>query len=168
GKFTKYDDKTANHIVLLNNDGTTDSTFTGDADGDVWTTQLLKEEKVLVGGGFTNYNGVVRNRINRISFSSPLVYRFSHNDNDIKDIGSERKEPLITLYPNPTATILTIDHVLAGGSITITDALGKTLFNCNVTNSTVIVDVSNYANGIYSVIHGYKGDVQVKKIVVTR
>ncbi len=68
GEFTSYNGTGRNNIARLNEDGTLDTTFnpgTG-ANNSVGTTSLQSDGKIIIGGGFTAYNGTGRNRIARI------------------------------------------------------------------------------------------------------
>jgi uncharacterized delta-60 repeat protein len=65
GNFTTYNDVTENRIIRLNTDGSKDTTFsigTG-FDNSVRAIELQNDGKIVVGGLFTNYNGVTENRI---------------------------------------------------------------------------------------------------------
>jgi uncharacterized delta-60 repeat protein len=65
GFFTNYNGITENRIVRLNTDGTKDTSFnTGTGfDSIVWSIIQQANGKIIVGGFFTNYNGVTENRI---------------------------------------------------------------------------------------------------------
>ena len=66
GYFTTFNGVTVNRIVRLNSDGTRDTSFatgTG-ANSTVLTFAIQPDGKILVGGGFTTFNGVtVRHRV---------------------------------------------------------------------------------------------------------
>ncbi len=167
GRFTKYDNKNANHVVLLNSDGTVDSTFVGNANGDVWTTQSLKEKQVLVGGGFNNYNGIARNRLTRISFSTPICYAPKSITQDTYPINSKMLEANMSIYPNPASITLTIDQLEAGGILTITDLSGRVVYSNNIVNSRIEINVARFANGIYLIKYITKGQhTHIKKFSV--
>ena len=68
GNFTSYNGTTRNYFARLNANGSLDTSFnpgTG-ANSVVETTALQPDRKVLIGGYFTDYNGVSRLRIARI------------------------------------------------------------------------------------------------------
>ncbi len=68
GNFTSYDGVALNRVARLNTDGTLDLTFdsgTG-ANSSVFTTALQTDGKVIIGGQFTSYEGIGRNRIARL------------------------------------------------------------------------------------------------------
>ncbi|MCB1204791.1 MAG: SUMF1/EgtB/PvdO family nonheme iron enzyme [Verrucomicrobiae bacterium] len=68
GAFTSVNGGLRNHIALLNADGTADGSFDpGDgANNQVETLAVQPDGKVIIGGWFTRYDGIVRNRIARI------------------------------------------------------------------------------------------------------
>ena len=78
GYFTSYNGTSRNRIARLNADGSLDASFnpgTG-ASSTVYPIALQPDGKVLIGGYFTSYNGMGRNRIARIhgaSTSLPLL-----------------------------------------------------------------------------------------------
>jgi len=69
GDFTSYNGVTANKIIRLNADGTKDNSFnTGTGfNNNVSAIKLQADGKILVGGGFTSYNGGAVNRIIRLN-----------------------------------------------------------------------------------------------------
>ncbi len=78
GQFSSYNGIPRNRIVRLNADGSLDSTFnpgTG-ANGTVWTLTIQQDNKVLIGGEFTSYNGTSSNRIARLNSDGSLDITF--------------------------------------------------------------------------------------------
>ncbi len=78
GGFTSYDGKLRGGIARLNVDGSLDTSFdpgTG-ADGSVHTLALQSDGKMLIGGSFTSYDGVSRNRIARLNTDGSLDTSF--------------------------------------------------------------------------------------------
>jgi uncharacterized delta-60 repeat protein len=72
GSFTTYNGNQKNRLIRLNNDGTVDAEFQNGtaANGTVSTLMLQNDSLLLVGGAFTSYNTIGRNRIMRVK----LVY----------------------------------------------------------------------------------------------
>ncbi|MDI9308714.1 MAG: T9SS type A sorting domain-containing protein [Limnohabitans sp.] len=69
GAFTNYNGVNENFIIRLNQDGTKDTTFnlgTGFNAG-INYVAIQTDGKILIGGSFTNYNGVNSNRIIRLN-----------------------------------------------------------------------------------------------------
>jgi len=79
GGFTSYLGQSRNRIVRLNADGTLDGTFnlgTG-ANNQIFAAELQPNGKILIGGGFTTYNGTTRNRIARLNSDGTLDTTFN-------------------------------------------------------------------------------------------
>ena len=79
GYFTSYNGTVINHIARLNADGTLDTTFnigTG-ANNTVETTAIQSDGKIIIGGGFTSYNGTARNHIARLNTDGTLDTTFN-------------------------------------------------------------------------------------------
>ena len=69
GFFTSYDGTGANNIIRLNTDGSIDTSFvygTG-FDNIINSIAIQSDGKIVVGGGFNNYNGTPANRIIRLN-----------------------------------------------------------------------------------------------------
>lgn len=67
GSFTTLDGNTRNRLVRLNSDGTEDDAFYGNLGtgfgGSIETIVVQENERILVAGGFTTFNGATRNGI---------------------------------------------------------------------------------------------------------
>src|SRR5690554_1290297 len=81
GTFTSYNGQTQNRIARLNTDGSLDTSFnTGTGFGvSYWIHEitLQPDGKILVGGGFTQYNGQTQNRIVRLNTDGSLDTSFA-------------------------------------------------------------------------------------------
>jgi uncharacterized delta-60 repeat protein len=82
GYFTIYNGTEVNNIVRLNTDGSMDTTFNqGTGFGGDWpavcSIALQNDGKILVGGGFNSYNGVMANYIVRLNSDGSLDETFS-------------------------------------------------------------------------------------------
>ncbi len=78
GQFTKYNEVSANRIARLNLDGSLDGGFnpgTG-ANGIIRAVVVLPDDKILIAGEFTKYNGVTENRIARLNADGSLDNTF--------------------------------------------------------------------------------------------
>lgn len=69
GDFTTFNGVTANKLVRLNADGSVDSSFSVGTgfDGKIYALTLQNDNKILVGGSFSNYNGQTKKRIVRLN-----------------------------------------------------------------------------------------------------
>lgn len=80
GDFTSVSGTNRARLARLNADGTLDTSFpasgTG-ANGPVYVIQVLSSGKILIGGNFTTYNGVARNRIAQLNADGTLDTSFN-------------------------------------------------------------------------------------------
>jgi uncharacterized delta-60 repeat protein/uncharacterized repeat protein (TIGR01451 family) len=71
GSFTSVNGASRNYLARLNADGSVDTSFLGGsftgADGSIFTLALQVDGKILVGGDFSRFNGVTRNRLTRLN-----------------------------------------------------------------------------------------------------
>jgi uncharacterized delta-60 repeat protein len=69
GNFTEYNGQVVRRIARLNEDGSLDTSFTtgGSFAGGVGEIVLQPDDKILVGGAFSAYNGVFAGRIARLN-----------------------------------------------------------------------------------------------------
>jgi len=79
GQFTTYNGIAGNQIARLNTDGSLDGTFDpgSGADERVWTTSIQSDGKIIIGGFFTTYDGIARNRIARLNTDGTLDETFN-------------------------------------------------------------------------------------------
>jgi uncharacterized delta-60 repeat protein len=82
GSFTSYNGKTNNRLVRLNSDGSIDNSFnSGTGIGvasniEVSTIAIQTDEKIIIGGSFTIYNGTIINGIARLNTDGSLDTTF--------------------------------------------------------------------------------------------
>ena len=82
GLFSSYNGTPRNRIARLNEDGTLDTTFdpgTGAVGGiypDISGMAIQGDERIIIGGNFTSYNGTPRNRIARLNPDGTLDATF--------------------------------------------------------------------------------------------
>jgi len=69
GFFTKFNSKDINRVIRLNANGSLDETFNigSGANGSVYSMAVQSDHKILIGGSFTEFNGLIRNGIVRIN-----------------------------------------------------------------------------------------------------
>lgn len=79
GSFTSYNGTARNYIARLNADGTLDPTFNPGLGSNlpVETSSVQSDGKIIIGGGFTSYNGTARNRIARLNTDGTLDATFN-------------------------------------------------------------------------------------------
>jgi uncharacterized delta-60 repeat protein len=79
GNFTDYNGTPRNNIARLNSDGSLDASFdpgTG-ADNEVYEIAIQTDGKISIGGEFSNYDGVSRNKIARLNPDGSLDASFN-------------------------------------------------------------------------------------------
>ncbi len=79
GQFNSFDGITINCIARLNADGTLDESFTvgTGANGEVLSTALQPDGKIIIGGEFNSYNGTAINRIARLNADGTMDDSFT-------------------------------------------------------------------------------------------
>jgi uncharacterized delta-60 repeat protein len=110
GSFSVYNEAARNGVTRLNSDGSTDASFnpgTGVNDGAVYqvVAQTQAAGKILIGGSFTGYNGISRNRIARLNADGSLDTSFNP--------GTGAGGGIVR-----TVTVQTDGKILIGGSFT--------------------------------------------------
>ena len=79
GAFTKYNQINTNRIARLNADGSLDATFLSGigANNNIRAVLVLSDDKILIAGDFTSYNGTTINRIARLNPDGTLDNTFT-------------------------------------------------------------------------------------------
>ena len=74
GNFNSYNGTAGNKLVRLNSDGTLDGSFSSGSGtvGDIECIDIQSDEKIIIGGYFSVYNGVTRNYIARLNIDGSL------------------------------------------------------------------------------------------------
>lgn len=87
GIFTTFNGTSSNGIARLNTDGSLDTGFsvgTGFNATSLWTIKIQTDNKILVGGRFTTYNGTTKNNIARLNTDGSLDTGFTGSaDNSV-------------------------------------------------------------------------------------
>ena len=91
GDFTTYNGTSRNRIARLNSDGSLDTSFDPGvgADGHIDALAMQSDGKFIIGGDFTGYNSVSRNRIARINSDGSLDTSFdpgAGTNNTVDDV----------------------------------------------------------------------------------
>jgi uncharacterized delta-60 repeat protein len=153
GTFLKVEGISKSCIVRLNSNGTIDTTFnTGlGANGTVSDAALQLDGKLVIGGNFTTYDGISRNRIARINSNGTIDTTFNPGNG---------------FQNNPTfiyaVAIQPDNKILVGGTFHIFN--GDTINNLIRLNSNGSLDTTFNQGG--SGITGTGANVAVRKIVL--
>lgn len=112
GNFNSLNGFEANRIISLNHDGTIDSTFDSGLgfNGFVRKAELLTDNKILVSGDFTSYNGVDRQFLAKLNLDGSLDTNFNpqldFNSNSVTfDIQSDGKIIIIGEFTEVNNTV---------------------------------------------------------------
>jgi hypothetical protein len=78
---------------------------------------------------------------------------------------------LLRVYPNPASDQITIDYgdygLLNGYSLKITNSIAQTVFITNINTPQSIIDISNWASGLYALqVFGAGGEEVSRKTIV--
>ncbi len=122
----------------------------------VMSIAAQSDGKLLIGGDFTSYNGVARNRIARI------------NGFDVGLDELSMKRPV--LLPNPATNTVSLRQLQAGKcSVRIVDACGREVLSEEHSisvNGALMLDIGALRSGHYSVRIQQAGAAQVVQLVV--
>ncbi len=149
GNFTTYNGIAKNRIIRLNPDGTLDSSFnigTG-ANATIWTVVLQSDGKILIGGDFTFFNGVSRNRIARLNSDGSVDSNFA--------IGSGFNGRVFSIF------IQVNEKILVGGDFSIFNGVQRP-FSLRL-ESTGVLDLSYFpafqSPGVRSIVSTSDGSI---------
>jgi len=156
GGYSDYFNGTTliNHIARLDADGSLDSSFdqgTG-ADGPVLTTSIQADGKIIIGGGFTHYNDIVRNYIARINGSATA------------GISDNNAIAGLSVYPNPAKDKVYIE-LQTQAKYTLDNIFGQEVTQGFLISGANELDTRSLSNGLYFLnIDSNEGHV-TKKII---
>ncbi len=90
GEFNTYNSVATGRLIRLNSDGSNDTTFKGGtrSEGPIRAAALQEDGKIIIGGLFTNYNGIARQNLARIKTDGNLdsSFYFVNVNNEITHI----------------------------------------------------------------------------------
>ena len=126
GEFTNYNGTSANGIIRLNTDGSIDTSFvygTGFSGGYVLSIAIQPDDKILLGGGFTSYNGTSANLIvslNSVTTTSDVLKGYFWVCSTAGDFLGESVQvgdTLIAKIDSPSATLS--DWLILQGNVVV-------------------------------------------------
>lgn len=115
GNFTEFNGILRNRLVRLNEDGSIDATFDigSGFNSAVAEVNLQVDGKIIVGGGFTQYNGIQANRIIRLNSNGSI-------DNSFNTLGTGFNNAVRGIYPQQNGKfIVTGEFSNYNGSVQI-------------------------------------------------
>ena len=95
GGFVNYNGTNAEKIIRLNSDGSRDTSFvigTG-FNGDILSVAIQTDGKILIGGGFTTYNGTGANYIIRLNSDGSIDTSFVYGSGMVGQVTSVAIQP---------------------------------------------------------------------------
>lgn len=154
-----------------------------DSRGYVWTGVYI--DYLVTVGGVAMYDGVRwYNYDETDGLAGPVVRRLAITDEDdvwvttstgvtkISDISvgiftPEVKEDLLGVFPNPASDLLEVSAPTEqiGNSLRIFNALGKLVWEQEMDQQNITVNLSTFQNGFYFIS---LGDLQAKRIIVNK
>lgn len=116
GEFSTFDGIPTGRIARLNSDGSLDPTFNSQsgANGTVRSTIIQTDGKILIGGDFTSYDGVVKNKIARINDDGSLDASYNEGE------GPDNSVLSMAILPD--------EKILIGGSFDFFNGIERKYF----------------------------------------
>jgi uncharacterized delta-60 repeat protein len=152
GGFSSFNGIGRNNILRLNSDGSLDNTFNPGSgfDTGVSSTAIQSDGKLIVGGGFTSFNGISRNGITRLNSDGSIDNSFN--------IGSGCSGSIASVL---SLAIQTDGKILIGGLFTSFNGINnKSIARLNINGTldnsfntgTGFIDSNNGTEGLISSI----------------
>lgn len=141
GGFYVYNGMPITQLARINQNGSLDSSFTPGSgpNAPVFSILIPSDEKAIVSGNFTTYNGSDRKRIARIAAnSSPLSI-------------DDPKMTTLKYYPNPIENTFHIESQHQIRTITMSNLLGQKLLTLEGNDNSIEVQVAQLPLGVYEV-----------------
>ncbi len=137
GDFINVGNESRSRFALLNSDGSLDMdvSFGAGFNKDVTALLYTGTQELLVGGLFTAFDGIGRNRLVKLTPSFPTIV-----DGDLSGYGSP--------FPLPTTGPITIPDGITG-YLKVLDTSGKEVRSTNLTGSNAKIDLSPLPPGVY-------------------
>jgi len=130
------------------------------ANTDIIKAFSVKDNDVLSVAGYAGINSTLGSfNMNRMSGSNCLVATLGNLTTGI----SETKNSNISVFPNPVSTTLFLSGLTQNSTVSVFDLNGKLLINKSVYSNQV--DVSNLANGFYTIRIVDKNRITTKTFV---
>lgn len=164
GEFSSYNGTGRKGIARINTDGTLDTSFdpgTGAeiaGNSSVQTISIQIDEKIIIGGFFSSYDGTARNNIARILNSNTT------------DIDKHTQSDNVYIFPNPftSQAALQTDRVMQNATLTIVNTLGQVVMKINsISGQSVSLQRNGLPAGQYFVRLTEDNKQIINKIIIT-
>jgi uncharacterized delta-60 repeat protein len=156
GDFKKYNGVEIGGVARLNNDGSIDNTFDSGLGIDhiVHSLSLQNDGKIIIGGQFTTFNGIIRKNIARINTNGSLDTTFNPGSGNTSGI----------VY---TTSIQSDGKIIIGGDFTSFN--GTSINRLARLSSTGAIDNSfNSSMGLGVISNSFPGDYPIINSTVTQ
>lgn len=152
GDFSILNSTTINRIARLNTDGTLDSSFnTGSGtDNSVNSISIQNDGKIIIGGNFTSFNGIVRNGIARLNINGSLDSTFNPGSG-AANFGTEMSNKSVN-----TTLIGNNGKIIIGGKFT--------LYNSTIRNKITQLNANGTLDFSFNAGTGANGTVNATVI----
>ncbi len=161
GGFTNYNGTSTNYIICLNTDGSIENTFAIGMgfDSDARVISVQTDDKILVGGNFSSYNGTSANHIIRLNTDGSIDNTFASGtgfDGDVNAISVQTDGKILVggAFTNYNGT--SASHIIrlnTDGSIDNTFSSG-TGFNNDVFTISIQTDGKVLVGGWFTSYNG--------------
>jgi uncharacterized delta-60 repeat protein len=151
GSFSNYNGTSVNNLVRLNPDGSVNNSYSNvsGANGTINAIEFLSDNKILIGGSFTAYDNIGKNRIARLNYDTLSNDPFTEKE--------------FVVFPNPAKDFVMIASEDGIDSIEVYAVNGqKVISTSNLGSSLYQLNTSGLNEGIYV---GYITSGQEKKTV---
>ncbi len=139
GSFTSFSGIPTSYLTRLNSNGTIDNTWNPSETGtdfEVYTSELLSDGNMMIGGYFSNYNGVSRNYVARLLADHAAL--------------SENGSLNVDVYPNPTSGVINLHYNSpVDGTVRILDMTGNVILEREVSGQQLLELELNEVSGVY-------------------
>jgi len=160
GNFTTYNGNSSSRLARLNDNGGFDNSFNvgSGANGTVRKLTLQSNGAIVIGGDFTSYNGITRNRVARV---------LGGNATSIKN---QENNLSVNVFPNPCQNQISIDLPKGAIDVGVFSVSGQNIVRAIITDEEknqgfLILNTSELKSGIYYVkTNGVSGN-SICKIV---
>ncbi|MBL7877887.1 MAG: IPT/TIG domain-containing protein [Cyclobacteriaceae bacterium] len=131
GGFTSYGGITSNRLARVNSDGSLDTSFDPGSGPNsvIYCTILQSDGKIIIGGSFTSYNGVIKNYIARV-YSPSLVAEPTAQPTNLL-LGSVTSTSMSVMYTAATGSPAGYIAVRRTGAAPTTDPVDGTAYTVN-------------------------------------
>ncbi len=144
GNFTSYNSNSSSRLARLNDNGGFDNTFnTGSgANGTVRKLTLQSNGAIVIGGDFTSYNGITRNRVARVLGGNATSIKYQENNLSVN------------VFPNPCQNKVTIELPADAIEVNVFSITGQCLIHTIPSEEEkiqgfIILNTTELKNGIY-------------------